>query len=150
VAQLLTDHPWPARMTALVLAPHPDDFDAIGVTLRHLNLKQAGHALHLAVLTQGANGVDDGLDGARTDEEKAALREAEQRASCGFLGLPNACRFMRLLQRVRRPSRRTPPASASWCWACSRIWFSCRTATTATRRIAALSTASARWPPPSG
>lgn len=84
-------------MTVLVLAPHPDDFDAIGVALRHL--QRAGHILHLAVLSQGANGVDDGFDGARTVEEKAALREAEQRASCGFFGLPDdRCHILRLWQ----------------------------------------------------
>lgn len=31
----------------LVLAPHPDDFDAIALTLRHLH--RHGHALHVAV-----------------------------------------------------------------------------------------------------
>ncbi len=87
-------------MTVLVLAPHPDDFDAIGVALRHLH--QAGHTLHLAVLTHDANGVEDDFDGARTVEEKAALREAEQRASCGFFGLPAArCHFLRLWQDPR-------------------------------------------------
>lgn len=82
-------------MTVLVLAPHPDDFDAVGVTLRRLH--ERGHAVHLAVLTEGANGVDDGFEGAVTSEQKAALREAEQRASCTFFGLPRArCTFLHL------------------------------------------------------
>ena len=83
-------------MTVLVLAPHPDDFDAIGVTLRHLH--ERPHALHLAVLTGGANGVD----GAGSGDEKTALREAEQRASCRFFGLSAArCHFLRLWEDPR-------------------------------------------------
>jgi len=97
VSQALLERPWPARMTVLVLAPHPDDFDAIGVTLRRLH--EHGHELHLAVLTAGANGVDDGFGGAVTPDDKAALREAEQRASCAFFGLPETrCAFLRLWQ----------------------------------------------------
>ncbi len=69
-----------------MLAPHPDDFDAIGVTLRHL--RDNGNRIELAVLTPGANGVEDGFEGVTTREAKAALREAEQRASCKFFGLP--------------------------------------------------------------
>ncbi len=74
------------RLNVLVLAPHPDDFDAIGLSLRHLH--REGHALHVAVLTTGASGVDDGFEGASSDADKAALREAEQRDSCAFFGLP--------------------------------------------------------------
>ena len=78
-------------MTVLVLAPHPDDFDAIGVTLRQLHERQ--HQLHLAVLTGGANGVD----GNGSSDEKTAVREAEQRDSCRFFGLPGSrCHFLRL------------------------------------------------------
>lgn len=78
-------------MTVLVLAPHPDDFDAIGVTLRRLHERR--HELHLAVLTGGANGVD----GAGSRDEKTALREAEQRDSCRFFGLDaSRCHFLRL------------------------------------------------------
>ncbi len=83
------------RLDILVLAPHPDDFDAIGLSLRHLH--RAGHALHVAVLTTGAGGVDDGFEGACTEAEKAALREAEQRASGAFFGLPpERLQFLRL------------------------------------------------------
>lgn len=96
-ARPLLDRPWPASMRVLVLAPHPDDFDAIGVTLRQL--QQQGHELHLAVLTGGANGVDDGFMGAQDADARAAVREAEQRASCAFFGLPAAhCCFLRLWQ----------------------------------------------------
>ena len=86
---------FPRPLTILVPAPHPDDFDAIGLSLRHLH--QQGHALHLAVLTGGASGVEDGFQGANDDNAKAALREAEQRASCAFFGLPAAqLHFLRL------------------------------------------------------
>lgn len=85
----------PAPLDILVLAPHPDDFDAIGVSLRHLH--DQGHVLHVAVLTTGASGVEDGFGGAADDSGKAALREAEQRASCALFGLPRErLEFLRL------------------------------------------------------
>lgn len=91
----LRDVELPAPLTILVLAPHPDDFDAIGLSLRHLHAQ--GHALHVAVLTTGASGVEDGFDGATGDDAKAALREAEQRESCAFFGLPpRRLQFLRL------------------------------------------------------
>jgi LmbE family N-acetylglucosaminyl deacetylase len=91
VTRPLSDAPWQPHARALVLAPHPDDFDAIGVTLRQLHEQRL--ELHLAVLTSGANGVD----GLGSFEEKTALREAEQRDSCRFFGLPTArCHFLRL------------------------------------------------------
>lgn len=83
----------------LVLAPHPDDFDAIGLSLRHLH--REGHGLHVAVLTTGASGVEDGFGGAASDEEKALLREGEQRDSCAFFGLPaDRLHFLRLWGRT--------------------------------------------------
>jgi len=91
----LRDVVFPRALGVLVLAPHPDDFDAIALSLRHLHTQ--GHTLHLAVLTSGASGVEDGFDGANGDGEKAALREAEQRASCAFFGLPpERLQFLRL------------------------------------------------------
>jgi LmbE family N-acetylglucosaminyl deacetylase len=83
---LLSSLALPAPLTVVVLAPHPDDFDAIAVTMRHLQAQ--GHDIHVAVLTTGANGVEDGWNGAQGPDEKAAIREAEQRASCRFFGLP--------------------------------------------------------------
>ena len=92
---MLPDLTLPAHASIAVLAPHPDDFDAIGITLRHFH--RQGHDIHLAVLTSGANGVADGWQGAHGAAEKAALREAEQRASCSFFGLPaQRLTFMRL------------------------------------------------------
>ncbi|MES2026982.1 MAG: PIG-L family deacetylase [Pseudomonadota bacterium] len=82
-------------LTLVVLAPHPDDFDAIAVTLRYFH--QRGDTIHLAVLTTGASGVEDGFADAHTDDEKAVLREAEQVASCTFFGLPSeGLSFLRL------------------------------------------------------
>lgn len=76
----------PSPLVVAVVAPHPDDFDAIAVTLQLL--QQQGHTLHVAVVTTGASGVDDGFGGALDDAGKAALRESEQRASCAAFGLP--------------------------------------------------------------
>jgi LmbE family N-acetylglucosaminyl deacetylase len=88
----------PPSLTVAVLAPHPDDFDAIGITMRWF--VRQGHQVHLAVLTTGASGVQEGWQGASTDEAKAALREAEQQASCRFFGLPaERLSFLRLWNR---------------------------------------------------
>jgi len=85
----------PSALTIVVLAPHPDDFDAIGATLQFFH--QRGDAIHLAVLTNGASGVEDGYAGAYNDTGKAALREGEQTASCAFFGLPTErLSFLRL------------------------------------------------------
>lgn len=75
-------------LRVLVLAPHPDDFDAIAVTLRRA--QDAGHALALAVLTSGASGVQDAFCAPQppTHGVKQRLREAEQLASCALFGLP--------------------------------------------------------------
>jgi LmbE family N-acetylglucosaminyl deacetylase len=91
----LSDLPLPEPLDVVVLAPHPDDFDAIGITLRTLH--RQGHRLHLAVLTTGANGIEDGWNGLWDAASKAAARESEQRASCEFFGLPqDRLEFLRL------------------------------------------------------
>ena len=91
----LTEQDWPPAQRIAVLAPHPDDFDAIALTLRHFHAR--GDAIHLAVLTQGASGVEDAYAGATTDAAKGALREQEQRASCAAFGLPaERISFLRL------------------------------------------------------
>lgn len=78
-----------------VFAPHPDDFDAIAVTMRHF--QRLGWKIHVAVLTGGASGVEDGFSGVSTPAEKTALREREQRASLKTFGLPDeALHFFRL------------------------------------------------------
>lgn len=91
----LSDYDWTSPLRIAVLAPHPDDFDAIAVTLRFFHAR--GDSIHLAVLTGGASGVEDGYAGARTDAAKAALREQEQLASCTLFGLPHErVAFLRL------------------------------------------------------
>jgi LmbE family N-acetylglucosaminyl deacetylase len=85
----------PEGIAIAVMAPHPDDFDAIAVTLRRFQSRNA--AIHLAVLTTGASGVEDGYDGATSNTAKGNLREAEQLASCARFGLPqDRIRFLRL------------------------------------------------------
>ncbi len=83
------------RRRVAVVAPHPDDFDVVAITLRRL--RGHGATIDLLVMTSGASGVDDadfpGLDRAA----KAALRESEQRRSCAFFGLaPERVQFLRL------------------------------------------------------
>lgn len=78
-----------------MLAPHPDDFDVVAVTLRHLS--DAGVELYLEVLTSGASGVED--DFAEGWSGKTLAREAEQRESCRIFGLPEErIRFHRLAE----------------------------------------------------
>ncbi len=69
----------------LVLGPHPDDFDAIAVTLRRL--ARNGNPVRAAVV-RGGSGVLDSYAPGLTWERKAELREREQRASLRFFGLP--------------------------------------------------------------
>lgn len=86
---------WPSGQRIAVLAPHPDDFDAIAVTLRFFHAR--GDHIHLAVLTAGASGVENSYPGATDDAAKSALRESEQRASCTAFGLPpERVSFLRL------------------------------------------------------
>jgi LmbE family N-acetylglucosaminyl deacetylase len=70
----------------LVLAPHPDDFDAIGVTLRFF--MKRGNPIDVAVATSGTRGVEDSFCSRPTLKAKTIIREQEQRASCRFFGLP--------------------------------------------------------------
>lgn len=85
----------PRELRVLVLAPHPDDFDAIGATMRLFH--QNGNPIFLGVATSGASGVQDGFSGCTTPGAKAALREDEQRASCRFFGLEESrLSFLRL------------------------------------------------------
>ncbi|OIO67214.1 MAG: hypothetical protein AUJ47_00490 [Candidatus Marinimicrobia bacterium CG1_02_48_14] len=79
----------------LVLAPHPDDFDAMGVTLKYFY--EHGSEIHLAVVSSGVSGVDDDFCDPPTPKNKARVREREQLASCGFFGLPeNLVSFLHL------------------------------------------------------
>ncbi len=85
----------PAGLRVLVLAPHPDDFDQIAMTLR--GLRDHGNSIELVVLTPSSSGVEDGFRPGLTPAGKAAIREEEQRASCQFFGLPeDRLTFLRL------------------------------------------------------
>jgi len=82
-----------ARVT--FLAPHPDDFDSAGVTMKRLC--ERGHDVRLIVLTGGAAGVSDSFATPATDERKNAIREREQKLALEFFGLPaDNARFERL------------------------------------------------------
>jgi len=86
---------FPRALRLLVLAPHPDDFDGIGVTMRFF--QDNGNPLYVAVASSGASGVENAFLSKRAAETKAELREREQRASCRFFGLPEShLEFLRL------------------------------------------------------
>jgi len=90
----LQDISIPTGLIVLFLGPHPDDFDAVGVTMHRL---QAGSAtLHVAVDRSGS-GIEEDYCSPPTPEVKAAIREEEQRRSCRFVGLPDdRLSFLRL------------------------------------------------------
>jgi LmbE family N-acetylglucosaminyl deacetylase len=73
------------RTVALALAPHPDDPDAIAVTIRLL--ADMGWEMHWAVVTSGWSGVSDDFCGPDR-RVKAKARQAEQRESARLFGLP--------------------------------------------------------------
>ncbi len=90
----LREHPVDTSSKLLVLAPHPDDFDAIGATLKFLFSN--GNPLEVAVAYTGS-GVEDVYRPGLTLETMAQLREHEQRNSLRFFGLPEDClTFLRL------------------------------------------------------
>ena len=85
----------PPELRSLVLAPHPDDFDVIAVTLRRL--QHEGNPIHLVVLTSGASGVEPGFCAGGGWETRSELREHEQLRSCRLFGLPETSfAFLRL------------------------------------------------------
>jgi LmbE family N-acetylglucosaminyl deacetylase len=74
----------PRNLRLLVVGPHPDDFDSIGVTLR--SLSEEGNPLHVAVIRTGS-GVEDNYRPSLTLAEKTEVRDREQRDSARFFGL---------------------------------------------------------------
>jgi LmbE family N-acetylglucosaminyl deacetylase len=76
----------PKEHCILVLAPHPDDFDAIGLTMRFFQVN--GNPLYVTVATSGVRGVEDSFCSPPTLKAKSKIREQEQMASCQFFGLP--------------------------------------------------------------
>jgi len=86
---------WPAELRLFVLAPHPDDFDSIAVTLRFF--QRNGNPIQLAVVSGSASGVLDEFCSPPDNATKAAVREREQRDSLRFFGLGEECAaFLRL------------------------------------------------------
>ena len=79
----------------LVLAPHPDDFDAIAVTLKLF--KENGNHIELAVVSGAASGVEQRFCLKHPGLTKEEIREKEQLASCSFFGLDSKhVSFLRL------------------------------------------------------
>jgi len=77
------------------MAPHPDDFDVIAITLRRFAAVNA--TLDVAVMTSGASGVDDADAPGLDRRAKAQLRESEQTRSCAYFGLSaDRLHFLRL------------------------------------------------------
>ena len=75
----------PDTLRILVLAPHPDDFDAIGVTMKFLS--RNGNPIAAGVVRTGS-GLEDAYCPGLALAERADLREREQRRSLQFFGLP--------------------------------------------------------------
>ena len=89
------DTPFPRVPRVAVVAPHPDDFDVIAVTMREV--QRLGARLEVAVLTSGASGVEDAFFEHSRVATKRAVREREQISSCAFFGLPaEQLHFLRL------------------------------------------------------
>jgi LmbE family N-acetylglucosaminyl deacetylase len=85
----------PSSLNVVLLAPHPDDFDAISVTMRALHENE--NTISLAVLTTGVSGVEDTYAAKLGSYDKATIREEEQKASIQFFGLPpEQITFLRL------------------------------------------------------
>lgn len=85
---------WPSDLKVLVLAPHPDDFDAIGVTLKYLH--ECGQEIHAAVSVTGS-GIDEEYGKGMSVDDRRNLRIKEQMESIRFFGLPvDRLRFLYL------------------------------------------------------
>jgi len=87
----------PSGLRVAVLAPHPDDFEEAGITMRLL--QRNGNRIALAVLASGWSGVEDGFCSPPSREEKARVREIEQQESLRFFGLSaEQWTFLRLVE----------------------------------------------------
>lgn len=76
----------PPGLAVTVVGPHPDDFDAVAVTLRRL--RDAGVDIH-AIVCHASSGILDSFCSPPTSAVKQRLREQEQRDSLSFFGLPD-------------------------------------------------------------
>ncbi len=73
-----------ARRSCLVLAPHPDD-ETLGCGATIMRKLDAGTAVTVIVISDGATWPPD-----HPPADNIATRDAELRASCAILGLPEA------------------------------------------------------------
>ncbi len=94
--QAICDGLIPNNLRLLVVGPHPDDFDAIGVTLKFL--ADSGNPLHVAAIRTGS-GVEDAYMPGTSLAQKAALRDKEQQDSARFFGLPESGLTLLSLQK---------------------------------------------------
>jgi len=107
--QVLCLEAFPQQVRLLVLGPHPDDFDAIGVTLRRL--ADHGSPLHAGIVRTGS-GVLDTYRPGLTLADKAEIREREQCDSLRFFGLPDASRtFLSLDNDTEECQMRETPSN---------------------------------------
>jgi LmbE family N-acetylglucosaminyl deacetylase len=91
----LEDYFFSPSLRLLVLAPHPDDFDAIAVMLKYFQANS--NQILLLVLTGGSSGVNDSFLEYPTKHRKAKIRETEQIYALEFFGFPlSHVRFLRL------------------------------------------------------
>lgn len=98
---------FPAPLKMLVLAPHPDDFDAIGVTMKHF--RDNGNPIFLTVISGAASGVEDSFLLERPGKNKAQIREEEQKESCRFFGLTEKnISFLRLAEDAKGDPEDSP------------------------------------------
>ncbi len=76
----------PPGLVVAMIGPHPDDFDAVAVTMRRL--RDAGADVH-AFVCPTSSGVLDSFCTPPTPGVKQWLREQEQRDSLRYFGLPD-------------------------------------------------------------
>ncbi|MBN8549874.1 MAG: PIG-L family deacetylase [Deltaproteobacteria bacterium] len=87
----------PTESRILILAPHPDDFDEVAVTLRYFFNRK--HPMQLLVLTGASSGVLDSFVDLPTKERKEEVRQIEQLNALEFFGFPASnVQFLRLLE----------------------------------------------------
>ncbi|OGV47757.1 MAG: hypothetical protein A2017_07195 [Lentisphaerae bacterium GWF2_44_16] len=98
---------FPSSLKLLVLAPHPDDFDAIGVTMKYF--RDNGNQIFLAVISGAASGVEDSFMATHPGKSKAEIREEEQKSSSLFFGLPEKnISFLRLSEDAEGHPEESP------------------------------------------
>jgi len=74
-------------LRVLFLGAHPDDFDAVGITLEFF--RKNGNPIEVGVVHTGS-GVEDRYCDPPTLRKKTRIREQEQQMSCRFFGLSDA------------------------------------------------------------